>query len=47
MCFIEAEEERIGTKYYWRGRKEEYLIKELGYTEKHLTDIITKVTQFR
>lgn len=38
---------RVGIKYYWRGRREEFLKKELTYSEKQLNEVIAKVTNFR
>jgi hypothetical protein len=43
----EGEDDRIGLKYYWRGRKEENLNKELGFIDKHLTEFIAKIAHFR
>jgi hypothetical protein len=43
----EPEEEKLVIRYYWRGRKEEYIAKELEFAERHLLGMIKKASELR
>lgn len=43
----EQEEEKVVVRYVWRGRKEEYIAKELEFTEKHLHNMIARATELK
>lgn len=41
------EEDRPLLKYYWRGRKEDYIARELDFSEKHLAALIARAADYR
>jgi hypothetical protein len=43
----EQEEERVVLRYVWRSRKEDYIAKELEFTESHLIAMIARATELR